>query len=280
MNTELRLRNSDFTILIVDDELNVIRSLKRLFRKEDYKIITANSGSEGLEIAQSNPIDVIISDQRMPGMSGVEFLSKVRNDFPRIIRIILSGYTDIQTVTSAINQGNVYKFLLKPWDDNNLLDAVHEALRVRTLQDENEILNEEIRKKNDELLAINRSLESEVEKRTKEIIAQSEDLKMASDILESLPVAVVCVGINRNILFTNSFANILFGAKRDSANESLIQEVFNDDVLDVFEATINLGLPQSASVTRHDIYQFGLKSTPIISEEEVSMVILSFYELL
>ena len=162
---------------------------------------------------KSNSVDVIISDQRMPGMNGIEFLSKVRKDFPRIIRIILSGYTDVDTITSAINEGNVYKFILKPWDDNNLLDAVHEALRLRTLQDENEVLNEEIRKKNEELMSINRSLESEVEKRTKKIIAQSEDLKMASDILDSLPVAVVCADTNRKILFTNSFANILFSGK-------------------------------------------------------------------
>ncbi len=280
MNTELRLRNSDYTILMVDDELNVIRSLKRLFRKEHYNIITANSGVEGLETVKSNSVDVIISDQRMPRISGVEFLSKVRKDFPRIIRMILSGYTDIQTVTAAINEGNVYKFILKPWDDNYLLDAVHEALRLRALQDENESLNKEIRNKNEELTRINRSLESEVQKRTEKIIAQSEDLKMSSDILNSLPVAVVCAGLDRRILFTNSFANILFGGKHEEIHGSFIQNVFNDDVLDVFEATINLGLPQSASVTRHDIYQFGLKSTPIISDEEISMVILSFYELL
>ena len=244
MNTEMKLQNSDYTILMVDDEVNVIRSLKRLFRKERYKIITAGSANEGLEIVQSNSIDVIISDQRMPGMSGLEFLSRVRKDFPRIIRMILSGYTDVQTVTDAINEGNVYKFILKPWDDNNLLDAVHEALRLRILQDENENLNEEIRKKNEELVNINRNLESEVRKRTNKIIAQSEDLKMAGDILDSIPVAVVCADINRKILFTNSFANILFSFETENIIGTFIKTIFNDDVLDVFDATINIGLPQ------------------------------------
>lgn len=279
MNEGIKIKTSDYTILIVDDELNVIRSLKRLFRKENYRIITAGSALEGLEIARSNSVDMIISDQRMPGVSGIEFLSKIRDEFPRIIRMILSGYTDIQTVTSAINEGNVYKFILKPWDDNNLLDAVREAFRLRGLQDENEVLNKEIRKKNEELTVINRTLESEVEKRTKKIIAQSEDLKLASDILNSLPVAVVCADIDRKIVFTNSFANILFSVKNESINGLFIQSIFNDDVVDVFSATIDLGLPQSASVTRHDLYQFGLKSTPIITGEEISMVILSFYEL-
>ncbi len=271
--------SGEYVLLIVDDEINVIQSIKRLFRKEGYTILTANRASEGLEILKEHTVDLILSDQRMPGMSGIQFLSLVREQFPNVIRIVLSGYTDVDTITAAINEGNVYKFMLKPWDDMQLKQVVREALKIRALTVENEMLNLALKQKNDELMVINQNLEYEVEKRTDKIIRQSRELKMAGDIMESLPVAVVCIDSTLRIIFSNSFANILFSPDRNQMIGESLSNFFNEEVLDVVNATIDLELPQSSSLCMHNLFQYGLKSTPITIGDKVLMVILSFYEL-
>ena len=118
---------SDRALLLVDDEKNVLNALVRLFRKEGYRIHTATDPLQALEILAQNEIQVIISDQRMPGMTGTEFFSKVKDLYPDTIRIVLSGYTDLKSVTEAVNHGSIYKFLTKPWDDTDLRHEVARA---------------------------------------------------------------------------------------------------------------------------------------------------------
>lgn len=118
------------TLLLVDDEQNVLNALRRLLRREGYRILTASSGAEGLELLALHQVQVIISDQRMPGMSGVEFLSKVKDLYPETVRISLSGYSEISTVTDAINKGAIWKYITKPWDDEMLLQDVRSAFRA------------------------------------------------------------------------------------------------------------------------------------------------------
>src|SRR6266536_904479 len=103
-------------ILFVDDEKNVLRSLERTFLDEDYEILTATTGAEGLAVLQNNsPVQVVISDYRMPEMNGVDFLRKVCNQWPETVRIVPSGYADTASIVSAINEGQIYKFIPKPW---------------------------------------------------------------------------------------------------------------------------------------------------------------------
>jgi diguanylate cyclase (GGDEF)-like protein/PAS domain S-box-containing protein len=116
-------------ILIVDDEANILSAIKRSLRSEGYEIFTTTSAREGLEILACQEIQVILSDQRMPEMNGTEFLSRARDLYPRTIRIILSGYTDLESISGAINRGAIYKFLTKPWDDDDLRSNVREAFR-------------------------------------------------------------------------------------------------------------------------------------------------------
>lgn len=124
-------------LLLVDDEANILAALKRMLRGEGYRIFTAGSGLEGLEILKQQPIGVIISDQRMPEMNGTEFLSQVKELYPETVRIVLSGYTDLNTITSAINRGAIYRFLTKPWDDEQLKAHIAEAFQHYTLKNEN-----------------------------------------------------------------------------------------------------------------------------------------------
>lgn len=139
------------TILLVDDEENILRSLERLLRRDGYRILKATSGQGGLEVLKQHAVGVIISDQRMPGMTGVEFLSKVKDLYPQTVRIALSGYTELKSVTDAINKGAIYKFLTKPWDDDLLRANVQEAFEHFELAHENERLARELQKANEQI---------------------------------------------------------------------------------------------------------------------------------
>jgi len=118
------------TLLLVDDEPNILNALKRVLRREGYNLLTAESGAAALEILSSQPVQVIVSDQRMPGMSGIELLSRARELYPDTRRIILSGYSDISVLTDAINRGAVWKFIAKPWDDVALKAEIRQAFEL------------------------------------------------------------------------------------------------------------------------------------------------------
>lgn len=115
------------TLLLVDDEPAILSSLKRLFRREGYRLLSAGGGAEALELLASVDVGVVISDARMPEMSGSEFLGRVRELHPDTVRIMLSGYTDLKAVTSAVNRGEIFRFLTKPWDDDDLIGTVRDA---------------------------------------------------------------------------------------------------------------------------------------------------------
>ena len=116
------------TILLVDDEKDVCSALNRTFRRNNFKVFEANSGEQALDVLANNNIDVIVSDQRMPEMTGTQFFSVVKNLYPNVGRIILSGHSDIEDLQEAINEANIYRFLPKPWDEKQLLETVNSAI--------------------------------------------------------------------------------------------------------------------------------------------------------
>jgi CheY-like chemotaxis protein len=118
------------TLLLVDDEPAVLSALQRCLRIDGYTILCAESGAAALELLSTHQVQVILSDQRMPGMSGTEFLAIVKELYPATVRIILSGYTELKVVTEAVNRGAVFKFLTKPWEDELLRDHIREAFRI------------------------------------------------------------------------------------------------------------------------------------------------------
>ncbi|TWI58677.1 response regulator receiver modulated diguanylate cyclase/phosphodiesterase with PAS/PAC sensor(s) [Pseudomonas duriflava] len=117
------------TLLLLDDEENILRALARVLRRDGYKILMATRAQEAFELLAKNNVQVILSDQRMPEMNGTEFLRRVKDLYPNTMRIVLSGYTDLKSVTDAINQGAIYKFLTKPWDDEQLRQNIAQAFR-------------------------------------------------------------------------------------------------------------------------------------------------------
>ncbi len=129
-DTELARPSSTETLLLLDDEENVLRALVRLLRRDGYNIETASNARQAFEILAAQPVQVIISDQRMPDISGTEFLSRVKDLYPDTVRLILSGYSDFDSLTEAVNRGAVYRFVAKPWDDEELRRMVRDAFRM------------------------------------------------------------------------------------------------------------------------------------------------------
>ena len=156
-------------ILFVDDEKNILGSLSRVFRKEGYGIMLAESGECGLDLLRHNSVAVVVSDQRMPGMGGVEFLKKAREASPDTVRMMLTGQADMAEITGAINEGGVYRYITKPWDDEELKHIIRAAVERYSLLAENRRLQEATMKQNAELYELNQTLEARVEEKTRKL---------------------------------------------------------------------------------------------------------------
>ncbi len=211
-------------LLLVDDEENITSALNRLLRRDGYTILRANSGLDGLAMLEQYRVGVIISDQRMPVMTGTEFLSKVRERYPDTVRIVLSGYTELNSVTDAINRGAVYKFLTKPWEDDLLRSHVEEAFQRYEMKRENARLAQELTLANDELRTINQNLEQRVREKTREVSRNLNVLQISQEILEQLPVAVIGLDEGGMIAVANQMAHQLFSA---GGTRSLLGEFAN-----------------------------------------------------
>lgn len=161
--------NGRGNLLVIDDEEEILKALYRQFRRS-YQVYTANSAAEGLRIMTETPIQVIISDQRMPGMNGAEFFGKVKTEYPDAMRLLLTGYADIQAMIAAINDGNIYRYIVKPWDPVELDTVVREAFERYTLIVQNRRLMTELRE-------ANTLLEQRVAERTQELEAANLMLK-------------------------------------------------------------------------------------------------------
>ncbi len=174
-------------ILLVDDEVNITKALRRLLMEYDqYDVFTVESGADAvLLLEEQSDFGVIISDQRMPGMTGVEFLARARELTPDAVRILLTGYADIEASISAINQGAVFRYLTKPWKDEELLQVVAEAAHGFWLVAENVRLNALVTKQNNELQEWNSRLKQRVLDQTSQIRAKSDALAESNQQLRS-----------------------------------------------------------------------------------------------
>lgn len=197
-------------LLLVDDEENILSSLTRLLRRDGYTLFRATSGEEGLKLLAENDVGVIVSDQRMPHMTGVEFLTRAREMRPDTVRIVLSGYTDLDSVTEAINRGSIYKFLTKPWEDELLRQNIAEAFERYHMKRENQRLFQELTQASTLLKTINENLEQQVVERTAEALGNLRTLQLEQAVLHALPVAIIGLDTEGMIMLANQMAeNIL-----------------------------------------------------------------------
>lgn len=180
-------------ILIVDDEVSILASLKRLFRPHGYTVLSATSGSAALEILAAEAVDLVISDMRMPGMSGAQFLAICKQRYPDSMRILLTGYSEIDATIAAINEGGVFHYLPKPWDEPYFLMTVKSALSQQQLKRDKEFLIEVVHAKNTQLQDFNLNLETQIHARTEEIrqtvlFLESTQAQIKSNFLTMLKV--------------------------------------------------------------------------------------------
>src|SRR4030042_5326384 len=167
-------------VLFVDDEENIRRSIKRLFMEESYEILTANSGEEALKLLKDHQnIGLIVSDQRMPGMQGVDLLKQATDLSPDTLRIMLTGYTDINAAIEAINKGGAYQYITKPWKDDELIQIVRDGVYRYSLIRENKRLTELVKRQNEELRQWNDQLQSRVQEQPIEIRETQKQLHQA-----------------------------------------------------------------------------------------------------
>jgi len=196
--------SEEIRILCVDDEPNVLNALKRLFLDEDYTIITASSGPEGISILEKEHVQLVISDYRMPTMSGVEFLKEVYKRWPDTVRIVLSGYADASAIVGAINEGRIYKFIPKPWNDDELKVTISNSLERYFLFKKNTELTAELKKKNDELSTLNDQLQKLYKEQSKSLEFRSRSLSTYQSLLDTMPVGILGVDTEGMVVMCNT----------------------------------------------------------------------------
>lgn len=178
-------------ILCVDDEPHIAAALRRLLRGAGHAVRVAGSGEEALALLEAESADLVISDMRMPGMDGAQLLARIRDRWPAVARVLLTGYADLQSTIAAINAAHVYRYLTKPWDDQELLTVVQQISDYQTLQREKERLEALTRAQNQELAQLNATLEHKVLERTAELSEAHQKLKKSY---------VACIRMFSNLL--------------------------------------------------------------------------------
>ncbi|MDZ4162763.1 MAG: response regulator, partial [Burkholderiales bacterium] len=168
------------TLLLVDDEPSILSALRRLLRPTGYTVLTATSGAEGLALLTTQEVALVVSDMRMPGMDGAQFLEQVRAQWPDTVRLLLTGYADMSSTIDAINRGEIYRYITKPWDDHELLLVIRQALEQRALRFENQRLLALTQTQNAELQTLNAGLAQTVAARTSELAQLNEFLNLAN----------------------------------------------------------------------------------------------------
>jgi response regulator RpfG family c-di-GMP phosphodiesterase len=172
------------TLLCIDDEPNILAALRRLFRAEGYRVLVAESGAAGLALLEQESVDMVISDMRMPEMTGAKVLEQVCQQQPDVIRILLTGYADIQSIQAAINTGEIYRYIAKPWDDNDMLLTVRQAFERRELVLQTRRLEALTQQQNAELKTLNQGLEAKVEARTRALRMEHDAAVAANEKLK------------------------------------------------------------------------------------------------
>lgn len=247
--------NNKIKILFVDDEPYVLNALRRLFFEESYEIFTANSGKEGLEIVQTNDVAVIVSDQRMPEMSGAEFLERVKDISPDSIRIILTGYADVSAAIDAINRGGAFRYITKPWNDDELRIIVAQAADTHRLIRQNRYLTELTKRQNEELQKWNTELEMYVQQQTIELTKQNQELSRLNEKLKRNFRDFISVLSNLNELRDKSIANHSNNVARLSLEMAKKMGLTHKEVEDI-----------AIAAQLHDIGKIGI-SDIILSKE-------------
>ena len=220
---------ASWSVLCVDDEPSILSALRRVLRTEGCRILTAGSGAEALALLEAEPVDVVVSDMRMPVMDGARLLAEVRARWPGTARVLLTGYADMEATVLAINEGQIYRYIHKPWDETELRLTVRQAAERQVLQRERDRLQQLTQVQNEELQVLNTGLEQRVAERTTELGLAHERLK--KNYLATIRVFAGLLDM-RNGLLGGHGKRVADLARRIA----VAMEVPSDQVQDIFVA--------------------------------------------
>jgi two-component system NtrC family sensor kinase len=197
------------TILAVDDDDNVRRALRRVLRRTRCRVVEAPDAAQALAILEREPVQVVVSDYRMPGISGVDFLREVKERWPRIQRVLLTGQADSSAIEEAVNRSEIFRFIWKPWDDGHLLITIQSAIDQFWIGEENARLQALVTERNDELERLNRDLDGKLAARSQALIRAAQEWRACFDALGD-PLAIMreggCEVVRANTAFARAAA--------------------------------------------------------------------------
>jgi signal transduction histidine kinase len=232
-------------LLIIDDEEEILRALQRQFRRK-YDVHVARSADEGYRVMMETPIQVIISDQRMPGMNGSEFFGRVKSEFPDAMRLLLTGYADIQAVIEAVNDGNIFRYITKPWDPAELDATVREAFARYNLIVQNRRLLAELRH-------ANAGLERRVAERTAELEDANARL-LAANAQKDLFIGMAAHDLRTPIQVVQGFIDLLLDPRTPPSDyrefHLVIREAMHN-MLNMLNDLLDMAKIESGSVRLH-----------------------------
>jgi adenylate cyclase len=245
MDDLFEINNDDFkpTLLIVDDEENILKAIRRALRSINVNVLMATSGKQGLELLDKETVNLILSDMRMPEMTGAEFLSQAAQKYPEIPRILMTGYSDMESTVKAINDGRICNYLPKPWNDDVLKSIIADGLQSAQLKQHNAFLTQQLIEKQAALEDINLNLEKTVEDRTQDVINQSKKLEIANQELSNTHNSMVSL-ISNILALRNEHGSKISELKaniaRDIAEKLALSE---HDIQSIYNATLlsNIG---------------------------------------
>jgi FixJ family two-component response regulator len=220
-------------ILIVDDEANVLTALRRMLHREPYQVHTASTAEEALELIREQEVSLIISDYRMPRMNGVTFLQRAKEIQPDSVRIILSGFADIGAIIDAVNRGEIFKFIAKPWNDDELKMTISLSLDHWQLMKRNKELSRELLTKNQELQTLNDNLEAEIARRSRDLFLKDRRYLLSQFIVEHTPVALFGIDESGMIALANRNTEAIVGKPAGAIIGSRFQEAFEPQIAEL-----------------------------------------------
>src|SRR5512141_830269 len=184
---------AETSLLVVDDDEHVRRALRRVLRRAKCRVVDAPDAAAALAILEGEPIQVVVSDYRMPGMSGVEFLRAVKERWPRVQRVLLTGQADSTAIEEAVNQSEIFRFIWKPWDDGHLLITIQSAVDQFWIVEDNIRLQRLLEQRNSELEQLNKDLDGQLTARSAALVRAAQEWRACFDALGD-PLAILKAG--------------------------------------------------------------------------------------
>ncbi len=183
-------------LLCVDDETSVLQSLSRLLRHQDYEVLTASSAEEALEMLRTHYVQVVMVDQRMPDMGGIKLLQIIKEKYPDIVRTVLSGFADVATILEAINNGEVYRYLGKPWNDEEIKVTLRQCFEHYFLKQSNVQLMKKVEAQCEDLMNLNSRL-------GKKLKDKRSSFDRAHVFFNHMPSSSICIDNDLNVVFSS-----------------------------------------------------------------------------